>query len=254
MIKCSSCKKKFAWKAIGWTGGKEEFCSMACLPEGELDEPFAMHYYSLFESYRRFEELPIITSLTHQHETLVEVDYLLTQYEEYLLGDIEGSYYKLSIRDLLGLVFKVRDNIEKYFTIKENFYLDIGLFVGWEAISTELSELEAIDLQSYLQQHLDSLEDKPTILYNQDLDAVTESQNIIYFNYEESFVDAGIHPAIEQLHDIGSTYLKPFRPENYDSLFTYTELAKCPICGIMEPWEDFNLMKTENILACWSCQ
>jgi len=48
MIKCSSCKKKFTWKALGWAGGKEEFCSMVYLPEGELDEPFAMQYYSLF--------------------------------------------------------------------------------------------------------------------------------------------------------------------------------------------------------------
>ena len=220
MIKCSSCKKKFTWKALGWIGGKEEFCSMACLPEGELDEPFAMHYYSLFESCRPFEELPIITSLTHQHETLVEVDYLLTQYEEYLLGDIEGSYYKLAIRDLHGLVLKVRDNIDKYFTIKENFFSDIRIYVGG-TISTELSELEAIDLQSYLQQHLDSLEDKPTILYNQDLDAVTESQNIIYFNDEESYVDVGIHPAIEQLHNVGSTFLNPFRPETMIVVLLY---------------------------------
>lgn len=113
---------------------------MACLPEGELDEPIAIHYYSFFES---FEDLPIITSQTLQHETLVEIDYLLTQYEEYLLGDIEGSFYKLAIRDLHGLVLKVRDNIEKYFTIKENFHLDIGLYVSWEVIQIELSELDA---------------------------------------------------------------------------------------------------------------
>jgi len=91
----------------------------------------------------------------------------------------------MAIRDLLGLVFKVRDHIEKYFTIKENFHLDIGLYVSWEAIHTELSEVEAINLQSYLQKH----EDKPTILYNQCLNSVTEFQNIIYFDYEESYVD-----------------------------------------------------------------
>lgn len=251
MKKCSSCKKKFAWKALGCAGGNGEFCSMACLPEGELDESYALDYFHLLNA---FEEPPIITSMTHQHELLVEVDYLFIQYEEHLLGDLEGSYYKQEIRELLGLLFKVRNGIEEYFTIKENFRLDMGLFIGWDTIRRELSEGVAINLQTRLQQQLDTLEDRPMILYNQSLNAVTEWQNILYFEDGESYIDTGIHPDIKELYTIVDEFLKPFMPENYDGLLSYVELGECPICGIMEPWEDFNLKETEHVQACWSCQ
>ncbi|WP_438317148.1 hypothetical protein [Sporosarcina sp. FA9] len=57
MMHCSSCKKRFNWKALCCAEGNGDYCSMACLPEGELDEPFALNYYHLLNS---FEEPPII--------------------------------------------------------------------------------------------------------------------------------------------------------------------------------------------------
>ncbi|WP_438317145.1 hypothetical protein [Sporosarcina sp. FA9] len=192
--------------------------------------------------------------MNQQHELLVEVDYLLIQYEEHLLGDLEGSYYKQEIRELLGSVFKAKDEIREYFTIKENFRLDMGLFIGWDTIRMELSKEVAIHLQTLLQQQLESFEDRPMILYNQGLDAVTEWQNILYFEDEESYIDTGIHPYIQELYTFVDAFLRPFMLEDYDSLFSYIELALCPICEIMEPWEDFNLMEIEHVQACWSCQ
>ena len=75
----------------------------------------------------------------------------------------------------------------------------------------ETSQEVAIELQVLLQKQLDSFEDQPTILYNQELDGVRESQNILYFNENEwSYIEDGIHPDIEHLYEVSKAFLLLF--------------------------------------------
>jgi len=171
-----------------------------------------------------------------------------------VLGDVKGLFYKEKLSDLYDKSCKMQEMIESHFKKKEHFHIDYGLYVGWEFIRTELSEKVALDLQTILQQQVNESEEKPYISYNQELDALKEFQNIIYFDNDDgSSIDDGTHPVIEQLHDVGMVLLEPLANEYLEMMLSYVELARCPKCGIMEPWEDFDYKDYYNLLACWSC-
>lgn len=251
---CVTCKEEFEWEAFGWHGGEEEFCSVFCLPEGVLDEPYAMDYVGLTESYQDLESQLPMKSYVDQQEMLKELDPFIIQLEEYNFGDLEGSFYKKMLRELFGKFFGLQEKIESCFLKKEQLLIDYGFFISWESISMEISEEVVIELQVLLQKQLDGFEDQPTILYNQKLDALSESQNILYFDENNwSFIEDGIHPNIEHLYDVSKDFFAPILMDNTDGMFYYVELARCPKCGIMEPWEDFRYKDYYNILGCWSC-
>ena len=251
---CSTCEKIFDWETLKWHGDQQKFCSTACLPEGVLDEPFALQYVGLVQSFWDIENQPPSTSYYNQQELLEEVDALITQTEEYVLGDTEGLFYKEELSDLHNKFCNLRDVIESYFKKKENFQVDYGLYIGWEFIRTELSNKVAIDLQQSLQQLVNDSAEKPMISYNQELDALIESQNILYYDDGDgSFIDHGIHPLIEQLHGVGKAFLEQLTNDDLEMMLSFVELARCPKCGIMEPWEDFDFKDYYNLLACWSC-
>ena len=251
---CVTCKEEFEWEAFGWHGGEEEFCSVACLPEGVLDEPYALNYVGLTESYQDLESQLPMKSYYDQQEMLKEINSFIIQLEEYKFGDLEGSFYKKALRELFDKFLGLQEKVESCFLKKEQLLIDYGFCIGWEFICMETSQEVAIDLQVLLQKELDSFQDQPTILYNQVLDGVRESQNILYFNENNwSYIEDGIHPDIEHLYEVSKAFFAPIFTGNSDSMFYYVELARCPKCGIMEPLEGFGYKDYYNILGCWSC-
>lgn len=253
MKKCDKCTRTYFGHPFSWHGGNEMFCSADCLPEGIYDEPLALQYIGLLETYRSITESPQPTSLNELEEIVGELDYLISQLEEYALGDIDGLYYKAAMRELHERVVITEEEFKAYFMKKEHFRIDFGFHIFWEMIRMEESEEVAFGLQSFLQSVLDKHDDTPTILYNQEIEALQESQNIIYFDDGGSFADDGMHPIIEELYDSAHEYLTPLIKTEFNDFCSYVELAECPKCGMMEPWEDFLYKEKDNILVCWSC-
>lgn len=178
MKQCSNCKKTINVKEFVWSGGLEVFCSADCLPEGVLNERYAMDYVGLLANYNEIADKswPII-EYEERQGLLSEIDCCLTQCEEYYLGDLEGSFYKQELRKLNKNFLELRDRVWSCFLTKENLLLDIGFYVNWEGIIGESSLKVANMLKQLLQNALSESDDSIFIMYNGELNPGTESRN-----------------------------------------------------------------------------
>lgn len=228
MKKCDNCLKVFYGHPFSWHGGNNFFCSSDCLPEGVYDEPLALQYIGLLETFRLITENPDPTSLYELEEVRNVLDELIIQLEEYVLGDIDGLYYKAAMRELHEKVLMTDKEFNAFFMKKEHFRIDYGFHISWEIIRMEESEEIALGLQDSLQSVLNKHEDTPIILYNQEIEALREAQNIIYFDDGGSFEVDGMYPVIEWLYDAAHEYLTHLIKTDGNDFCSYVELAKCP--------------------------
>ncbi|HWK23359.1 MAG TPA: hypothetical protein VNS08_10060 [Ureibacillus sp.] len=257
MKQCWNCKKIINVKEFVWSVGPEVFCSADCLPEGVLNERYAMDYVGLLSNYNEIEDKRWpITEYEERQDLLSEIDYCITQFEEYNLGDLEGSFYKQELRKLNNDFLELRDRVSSCFLTKENLLRDIGFYVKWEGIIGESSLETASILKQLLQNVLNESDSSLFIMYNWELNPETESRNIVYvIGNEEYTEDEWKHPVIEQLYNVSKSYFDSFTNLEVDpeELFDYQELAKCPKCGCMEPSEDFWYEEKYHMLVCSTC-
>ncbi len=119
MKQCSNCKREIYRKEFVWHGGPEQFCSEDCLPEGVLDETYAMNYVFLLESFNEIEEnYWSISSYYERQNLLSEIEDCIVQCEEYQLGDLEGSFYKHELRNMYNGFFELQDKVWSRFMTK----------------------------------------------------------------------------------------------------------------------------------------
>ncbi|WP_456276765.1 hypothetical protein [Bacillus sp. AK128] len=257
MKQCSSCKQTIYGKEFVWNGGSEVYCSADCLPEGVFDEKYAMEYVGLLENFTEIEDKSWpITDYEERQDLLSEIDYCITQCEEYQLGDLEGSFYKQELRKLHNKFLELRDRVWSCLLTKENLLRDIGFYVSWESIISEISLDAANELKQLLQDVINEANCSVFIMYNGGLDPRDYSRNIVYVPGNEEYMeDDWKHPVIEQLYNVSKSYFESFTNLEVDpeELFDYQELAKCLKCGCMEPSEDFGYEEKYHMLVCSTC-
>ena len=180
MKQCSNCKREFYHKEFVWHGGEGQFCSVDCLPEGVLDETYAMDYVFLVERFNEIQEKCwSITSYEERQNLMSEIDDCIVQCEEYQLGDLEGSFYKYELRKLYNDFSNLQDKVWSCFLTKGSLLRDIGFYVNWEGIS-EISLQAANKLKQRLQDVINEANCSVSIIYNQELDPINYSRNIVY--------------------------------------------------------------------------
>ena len=249
MERCTTCHKKIWTEPFLADTGEGRYCSMDCLPEGVLDEPYGLAYVGLLERYidlsserREFE------SFTDRDALFDEVDELARQCAEYVLGEEGVHFFKDELRRLHGLIISLHQSVANHFLDAENYLCTDGLHVSWDEMPQEI----ALQLESILQNKLDEEQWKPFISYNQALDATTESRNIITFP-ENGYEDK---PELDLLFDGGIRFLKSVQqtPADWiDDAVKFIKIAVCPVCTWPEPFEDFDLNEEFEAYVCGSC-
>ncbi|WP_432361399.1 hypothetical protein [Sporosarcina sp. UB5] len=248
MKTCTTCSKRIYTEPLRVNTDEDFFCSMDCLPEGVMDEPYGLAYVSLMERYidlatdpREFE------SITERDEQLELIDEVAVQCEEYVLGE-DGIFFKDELRKLYGLVAALHESVANHFLDVENYIYTDGLHVTWDQMPSEV----ALGLESTLQKLVDEQQWRPFINYNQELNATTECRNIITFpgnDYMEK-------PELERLYDAGKRYLKNHQKaltDEIDDVFFYIQMAVCPKCTWPEPFEDFYVNERYEAYVCSGC-
>lgn len=257
MKQCSNCKQTIYGKEFVLNESSEVFCSADCLPEGVLDKAYAMVYVGLLENFTKIEDKSWpINDYEERQDLLSEIDYLITQCEEYQLGDLVGSFYKKEICKVHNDFLELREKVWSYFLTKENLLRDIGFYVSWEGIIEEISLKGANEVKQLLQDVINEANCSVSIIYNGILDPINYSRNIVYIDGNEDYMeDDWKHPVIEQLYNVSRMYFESLTNLEVDpeELFDYQELAKCPKCGCMEPWEDFRYEEKYHTLVCSTC-
>ena len=182
--------------------GRGQFCSIDCLPEGVLDETYAMDYAFLLEHFNSIEEecWPI-TSYEERQNLMSEIDDCIRQSEEYEWGDLEGSFYKFELRKLHNDFLNLEEKVWSCFLTKGSLLRDIGFYVHWLAINEEISQQAANELKQRLQDILKEANCSVSIKYNQELDPINYQRNIVYVDGNEDYAeDDWKHPLVEQLY------------------------------------------------------
>lgn len=88
------------------------------------------------------------------------------------------------------------------------------------------------------------------------MDPINYSRNIVYVPGNEEYTEEDWkHPVVEKLYNTAKIYFEPFSKLEVDleDLFDYEELARCPKCRCMEPWEDFGYEEKYHMLVCSTC-
>ncbi|AOV07493.1 hypothetical protein [Sporosarcina ureilytica] len=246
MKTCFTCNKRFRREPFRIHSDKGSFCSIDCLPEGILDEPYAFTYANLMEQYINLtSHSGEFKDITERDEQLDKIDLLVAQCEEYVFGDEGVFFYQDELRRLYDIVETLYQSVANHFLDVENYiYLD-GLYVLWDHMPKDI----ALGLESILKNILDEQQWKPFISYNESLDAMSEDLNIIIFP-ENDYMDK---LELEHLYETGIHYLQNAwdgLEEEIHECFFYIQMAICPICTWPEPFEDFGINEDFQAYVC----
>lgn len=198
---CTTCHKKIGREPFLTNQGKGRYCSINCLPEGVMDEPYGLAYVGLLERYLDVSSEPReFESFTERDALLEKIDELAGECEEYVLVEEGVHFFQDELRRLYGLITSLHQSVANHFMNIENYIYTDGQHISWD----EMPRSVAQKLEIVLQTMLDAKQWKPFISYNQSLNATTESRNIITFLENEY----GNKPELDQLYDVGSRFLK----------------------------------------------
>ena len=257
MKTCHTCRKQIYDEPFRWHGGLEIFCSEDCLPEGVLDEPYAMEYTDLLAAYNEcVEAADDIENWGQRDELLGEIDYCEKQCAEYVFGDTEGFYYKERLRELHQWFVELYEKTANCLLNWDHYLFDTGLGIYWEGIIYETSKEVGIGLQKTLEGFMKENEMQPMHLYDHPFDAFSKAESILVFPQKEHYQNAYGQIMLKELYDICVEFLEqaPVKPGfEMDHHISFIKLFTCPICGRPEPIEDSNVNESFQVYACSYC-
>ncbi|MEK3937418.1 hypothetical protein MKY41_19185 [Sporosarcina sp. FSL W7-1349] len=249
MKTCTACHKKIGGEPFLAGTGNCRYCSMDCLPEGVMDEPYGLAYVGLLERYMDLSSKPWkFESFTERDAVLEEIDELAGQCAVYVLVEDGVHFFKDELRWLHGLIASLRLSVANHFLDVENYIYTDGLHISWDEMPRTIAE----KLEVILQTMLDTEQWKPFISYNQSLDATTESRNVLTFP-ENEYEDK---PELDLLYEASICFLKNEQQSlanEIDDAVKFVKMATCPVCTWPEPFEDFDLNEEFDAYVCGSC-
>ena len=118
MNECATCKKSFTGEPFQFHLDQSVFCSVACYPEGALDEPYAFTYTEMVELYQQCViDAEYMESIDQRDDLANDVDLYMQQCLSEVLMDPDAFFYN-------GLIVKMHDLFRHLYDEVYDYFLD----------------------------------------------------------------------------------------------------------------------------------
>lgn len=248
MNRCTHCEKKIGGEPFRWHGDESVFCSMACLPEGVLDEPHAMEYAGFLESYREHQDDSMqFETLTERVEVENELSFFLGQCGEYVFGDSEGSFYKVALAELYDLFLELHRNVNEYFLDKDHYEYSEGLYLEWDVIEEILPKEMVDNIKMQLHSFIEVNRISVDFVWGISLDDPYIEYHLMRFED-----DADMEWTYTEVMEIMKKSLLEAKKNDgeFNKGISREEFRRCPVCSNFNTEEEFYMDEEYKVERC----